>query len=188
MLYWYIYKNAVCLRRKLNMAIPCSEFVLKQSLTKKKLDKYSVIDFCKDAGINRGLFYSQYRNLSDLFVSVLTLRLKKSMRNTKNESINRVFYRLLCKIKKDAVFYLNILHISKKHETFYPILKKEIAIGLENYMRPRGAFSVRTIELVAEGIYSVLFNWISHEYQTDIRDIYQCINLFLPQIEKDAKK
>ncbi|MDF7673105.1 hypothetical protein PT281_07505 [Lactobacillus sp. ESL0701] len=169
------------------MAIPYSEKILKRDLSKKICDKYTVTEFCQKAQIDRGMFYNHYSNMSSMFVSVVVLQVQRTLRSFNGETMNRMFYRMLTQIKENHIFYYNLLLISKDPRNFYIALRKEFAIAIENYMRPRGAFSVRQIDLVANGVYAIIYNWVIHECKTDIRDIYQCINLLLSHIEKPLK-
>ncbi|MDF7638489.1 TetR-like C-terminal domain-containing protein [Lactobacillus sp. ESL0791] len=169
------------------MVLSISEKVLKQDLGTKKINKYFIIDFCETAGISRTVFYKQYKNAAGLFTSVLVLQLKRALRNPRNKPINRLVYDLLLKMYQNKQFYINIYNIVTNPNEFHTTLKKEIANSLEGYMRPKGPFSVRKIELVAEGVYAVIFHWVANDFKEDIRDIYQCINLFLPVIEEYLK-
>ncbi|WP_158593159.1 hypothetical protein [Lactobacillus sp. ESL0246] len=81
-----------------------------------------------------------------------------------------------------------MLTIAKDLREFYQVLNKELAHAIELYMRPRGAFSVRKIELVSNGIYAIVLNWVLNECKNDIRDIYQCIYLLLKQVEEPTKQ
>ncbi|WEV70458.1 hypothetical protein OZY43_05810 [Lactobacillus sp. ESL0785] len=169
------------------MAIPCSERVLKSTLTKNIRSQFTVIEFCKEAQIKRGMFYNHYQNMSDLLLSVVVLQLKRSLRSFRGETMRQMFYRVLIKIQENKIFYINMLLIAKEPRQFCMVLTKELALAIENYMRPRGAFSVRKINLVAIGVYSIIYNWVVQECVSDVRDIYQSINLLLQNIEQVPK-
>ncbi|WP_278960545.1 TetR/AcrR family transcriptional regulator [Lactobacillus apis] len=163
------------------------EEVLKGDLSKSIVRKYTVIDFCKKAGIERGSFYQRYGNICDLFASVMVLQARRTLRGLEKESIEAMIFRMLEKVKANKYYFLNIILISKDSRVFYDVLRKEIALAIENYMRPRGAFSVRQVELVANGIYAITYYWILNECKHDIRDVYQCIGLLLKNINKTKK-
>ena len=161
-----------------------SEEVLLAKLSGQIVKKYTVVEFCKEAKIERSYFYTRYENICDLFASVMTLQLRRELRGEENEKLNSIFFRMLEKIKNDKYFFLNIILISKDSGTYFEILQKEMATAIENYMCPRGAFSVRQVNLVASGIYAIIYNWILHRCKYDIRDVYQCINLLLKNIDR----
>ncbi|MBA1392868.1 hypothetical protein EQ500_03130, partial [Lactobacillus sp. XV13L] len=161
------------------MELTRTERILLSRLSKHSKARYTVVDYCRDAKIHRGNFYNHYHDICDLFVSVIRLRLRRTLRSSDGETIGQMFYRMLVKIRENKIFYMNILLITKNPRAFYDDLKKELAQAIENYLRPRGAFSVRQVQLVAMGIYAVVYNWLVHECKHDIRDVYQCIDLLL---------
>lgn len=165
-----------------------AEKILKQCLSNQIVHKYTVLEFCQAANINRGVFYQYYRNINDLFLSVMTIEIRRTLRSNKNESLGKMFYRMLVKIRENKFFYLNMLTIAKDLREFYQVINKELAHAIELYMRPRGAFSVRKIQLVSNGVYAIVLNWILNECKNDIRDIYQCIYLLLKQVEEPEKQ
>lgn len=126
--------------------------------------------------------------MCDLFTSVLSLQTRRVLRSIDNETLARMFYRMLTKIKEDKIFYINLLRIARNSQEFYRVLGREYAKSIESYMRPRGPFSVHKIEIVANGIYSIIFNWLINECSCDIRDIYQSINLLLMHVEKNVQR
>lgn len=160
------------------------EKVLRDGLSKNVVEHYTVMNFCKEAKVSRGYFYTRYSNITDLFASVMTIQLRRTLRSSKNETMGEMFFRMLLKVKESHIFFLNIILISKDPRGFYEVLRKELAQAIENYLRPRRAFSVRQVELVANGIYAITYNWIIHECKHDIRDVYQCINLLLTNLNR----
>ncbi|MBI0033360.1 MULTISPECIES: TetR/AcrR family transcriptional regulator [Lactobacillus] len=170
------------------MSLTKNEQVLVLELSKYNVYKYTVTKFCKKLNINRGVFYRKYRNICDLFTSVLALQTRRALRSIDGETMDRMFYRMLSKIKENKTFYINLNRIAQNPQEFYRVLRKEYAIAIEKYMRPRGSFSVRKVELVANGIYAIVFNWVVDECRHDIRDVYQSIHLLLVHIEQSIKK
>ncbi|RHW51473.1 hypothetical protein DS833_01020 [Lactobacillus bombicola] len=164
-----------------------AEHILQNKLSNNIVHRYTVISFCADANINRGVFYHYYRNISDLFISVLSLQIRRALRSVSNETIEKLFYQILIKIRDNKLFYLNMLMITKEPREFYSTLRKEIAHAIELYMRPRGSFSVRQVEVISNGIYAIIFNWILNDCKPDIRDVYQSINLLLEHLESNTK-
>lgn len=163
------------------------EQVLMNKLSNRTVEKYTVVEFCKEANIDRTFFYQRYKNICDLFASIMALQLRRTIRSQDEERLNNIFFRLLQKIKANKIFLFNIILISKDARCYYEVLRKEIATGIENYLRRHGAFSVRQVELVADGIYAIIFNWVLQECKYDIKDIYQSIDLLLRTIEKTKK-
>ena len=170
------------------MSLTKTEQVLLLELSKYRVYKFTVTKFCKKLNINRGVFYTKYRNICDLFTSVLTLQTRRTLRSVDGETMDRMFYRMLQKIKENKIFYINLNRIAQDPPEFYRVLRKEYAKAIENYMRPRGPFSVHKVELVANGIYAIVFNWVVDECRHDIRDVYQSIHLLLVHIEQSIKK
>ncbi|WEV43188.1 TetR-like C-terminal domain-containing protein [Lactobacillus sp. ESL0684] len=169
------------------MTLPCAEKVLKSALTKNIRTKYTVSLFCREAKIDRGTFYNHYRNLSDLFLSVLTLQMKRALKCQNSEHLNSIFYRLLKVIAENKFFYFNIISLANDPYTFYAVLRKELAFAIEEYLRPRTAFSVRKVELISNAIYTVINHWVKGFCQQDIRDVYQTIGLLLVNLEEPEK-
>lgn len=169
------------------MEITGFEKILRNNLSNKVVDRYTVIELCREAKIDRSSFYNHYQNICDLFGKVMVIQILRTLRSNHNESMAKMFYRMLEKIKENRFFYLNIILIAKDPRGFYEVLRKELAKAIEKYMRPRGSFSVRTIELVASGIYTIIFNWVLLECKYDIRDVFQCINLLLKQVERPKR-
>lgn len=163
------------------------EQVLLAKLSSHIVSKYTVVDFCKEAEIERSYFYTRYENICDLFASVMALQLRRELRGKEKEKLNSIFFHMLEKIKMNKYFFLNIILISKDSRGYYEVLRKEIANAIENYLRPRGTFSVRQVDLVASGIYAIIYNWILHECKYDIRDTYQCISLLLNNIDRTKR-
>lgn len=172
----------------MKMKLTKTEQVLVFELSRYSVEKYTVTKFCQKLDINRGAFYRRNSNICDLFTSVLTLQTRRALRSVGNESMDRMFYRMLKKIKENKTFYGNLHRIAKDPPLFYRVLRKEYALAIENYMRPRGPFSVRKVELVANGIYAIIFNWVVDECRHDIRDVYQSIHLLLTHIEQTIRR
>ncbi|MBC6357493.1 hypothetical protein ERK19_09055 [Lactobacillus helsingborgensis] len=170
------------------MGLTKAEEVLVTGLSKYSVNKYTVTNFCKELKINRVAFYKKYRNICDLFTSVLALQTRRTLRVIGSENMDRMFYRMLAKIQENKIFYANLNRIAQDPAEFCRVLSKEYAYAIEMYMRPRGAFSVRKVEMVANGVYAIIFNWVLNECKADIRDIYQSIHLLLYHIEKNVKK
>ncbi|BDR60788.1 hypothetical protein [Lactobacillus xylocopicola] len=164
------------------------EQVLLEKLSNCSRKRYRVVDFCEDAAISRRLFYLRYHNMSDMFTEVLKIQIRRTLRSNSGESITQMFFRMLEKIKKNKIFYANIRLISKDPRIFYHNLRKEYAQAIENYLRPRGAFSVTQVEMVANGIYAIIDNWVLHECEHPIVDVFQSIRILLDDLTRKINR
>lgn len=86
------------------MKLTKTEEVLVFELSRYSVEKYTVTKFCQKLDINRGAFYRRYSNICDLFTSVLTLQTRRALRSVGNESMDRMFYRMLKKLRKIRLF------------------------------------------------------------------------------------
>lgn len=170
-----------------NSAIPCVQFVLKQSMMKAVISSYSISKYCKSARMSRSTFYRTFENGKvDLLYKGLEESLKDSLMPKKFDKTMRMsIYRGLKEIEAEKNFYLSIYKITRMEDrSIIRVRLKKLAYQIVmKYADKFEGLPKRKGKTLGNLIYNNISEWITHGCLENVNEIYQQLELLLPQVE-----
>lgn len=154
---------------------------LRRKLAHSVMHKYSVTQYCQDAGMGRGRFYTLYTGLSDLFCNTLQFEIRKHFNEYQDCDSRQLIYALIREIGDYRIYYFNLYHLSsKRNETHIchqlnKTLFKEMQRHLFN-----SDFSNKRIKSVTNIIFTRIKDWIAHSCNERVLDVYTDLSILLP--------
>lgn len=156
-----------------NQRIAVSKRMLKESmlqlLKEKELDKISVTELCRDAGINRATFYRHYQIPRDVLIEIekdLYYDLKQQIPLPKKPEDVRPTIEKLCRYMEEHIELLRVI-IRSNSDTDFALFINSIFSELWHEVRNIGAMKTLSEEdaqllalYSAGGSYFVLRHWL----------------------------
>lgn len=184
-----------CMKKE-DQRIKVTKLLIKESLSKllkeKSFDKISIKELCDLADINRGTFYTHYKDLNDLqtkiynefiesFQSTFIPSLQKA--NTNTLTTEEMISSILSFIKENKDMCIILLH-SDKHFSFLENLS-EIGKNIVDSIYPT-LFNVVTSKdldifysYVSGGSIKIILEWVEHDCDVEIKELSIKLNLLI---------
>lgn len=182
--------------RKEDQRIKVTKLLIKEALSKllkeKSFDKISIKELCDLADINRGTFYTHYKDLDDLqakiyneflesFQSTFIPSIKNA--NTNTLTTEEMIYSILSFIKTNKDICVIMLH-GDKHFTFLESLN-DIGKNIVESVYPT-LFHVSApkdldifYSYVSGGAIKIILEWIERDCDIDVNELSSKLNLLI---------
>lgn len=154
--------------------------ILKEELTYRLRNKYSVTQFCETVGITRSVFYRTYVDMPDMFCDVIQYNIRQHFRNHRNCDTEQIIFAFLEHIDQTRLFYTNIYHLVSKNKsrhicqkirnTFFQELQKHLHSS---------KYSNVHIKSITSVLFSHVTDWLVHEREKNACDIYNEVRFML---------
>ena len=140
----------------------------------KELNKISVSDICKKAGLNRTTFYSNYAHIYELADSIrdkLENSLSQIYQSEINEGFNSNDYRILFRhIKDNQVFYKTYFKLG--YDNNYKIIAFDTNLAKEHF---QNRFIEYHSEFFKSGITRIIKMWLENGCKESPEDMYKIL-------------
>lgn len=182
--------------RKEDQRIKVTKLLIKEALSKllkeKSFDKISIKELCDLANINRGTFYTHYKDLDDLqakiyneflesFQSTFIPSIKNA--NTNTLTTEEMIYSILSFIKTNKDICVIMLH-GDKHFTFLESLN-DIGKNIVESVYPTLFHVSASKDLdifysyVSGGAIKIILEWIERDCDIDVNELSSKLNLLI---------
>lgn len=143
-------------------------------LQTKELDKISVSDICKIAGLNRTTFYANYADVYALADSIRD-KLEQNMLELYKDEItigfnSNDYLKLFRHIKENQVLYRTYFKLG--YDNQYKIYNYDIEQAQEHF---QGKFIEYHMEFFRSGINSIIKMWLLNECQESPEEMYEIV-------------
>ena len=150
------------------------EKVFVELLQAKSLDKISVSDICKKAGLNRTTFYANYTDLYDL-ADTIRDELENNMANLYSDEITQGFnsndyLKLFRHIKENQIFYQTYFKLG--YDNNYKIITYDIEQAREHF---NNKFIEYHMAFFKAGITQIIKMWLQNGCKESPEDMFEMI-------------
>lgn len=173
--------------KKENQRIALTKRLLQDGLLKllesKSLDKISVTELCREAGINRATFYNHYASPQDLLnelEATLRTELENLISSPRNADEIPAQLELVCSYLKDHTYLITILVNCHADEDLMDIFSKlQEKYAYQHYRLKQAQPDPDTFHLVSTflhtGCYHLIREWLVRDIQKTPKEISELI-------------
>ena len=158
------------------------ELAILDLLEKKSLDKISITELVKKAGVSRTAFYRNYRTIDNLLLSITKNTYDKICEFVKSEGFKEnkteMFYKFFKAIKENSKYFRIYLNSSFKFENF-----------IEENINPSKTIKEHYKIVAKEGLlYSILVDWFNNDMKESEMEMAKICNEMYNNFDKGVNE